>query len=334
MAIRARAARVRPDPRKGQFPQIRSIGRPWEPHKDIYHFLLKRSWAGFFCVVVLGFLLTNAAFGLLYASQPEGISNARPGSFEDAFFFSVQTMATIGYGTMAPVTRFAHVIVTVEAMVGILSVALVTGITFSKFSRPSARIVFSDKMVIAPRNGVPHLMFRLANWRHNQVLEAQLRLILLVTEKTTEGETLRRPYELPLVRDRNALFSLTWLAMHKIDEHSPFFGPDALARLRAQGAQLFVSLYGLDETVGQNIHARYPYSLDDVVWNARFKDLLTDLPDGTRQLNYINFHDIDLLPVTPPPPSATKGDAPAAPLPQQPLPVREKPSPLSQNKIA
>jgi inward rectifier potassium channel len=140
-------------------------------------------------------------------------------------------------------------------------------------------------------------MFRLANWRQNQVLEAHLRLILLVTEKTTEGETLRRPHELTLARDSNALFSLTWLAMHPIDEKSPFFGPGAAARLRNQGAQIFASLYGLDETVGQNIHARYSYRLDDVVWNARFKDLLTDLPDGTRRLDYRVFHEIEVLPL-------------------------------------
>lgn len=280
----------------GRVPTIRAVGRPWEPQKDIYHFLLRRSWLEFFCAVGLGFLAANAVFALAYMSQPGGISSARPGSFEDAFFFSVQTMATIGYGTMAPVTRFSHVVVTIEALVGILTVALVTGITFSKFSRPSARIVFSEKMVIAPRNGVPHLMFRLANWRQNQVLEAQLRLILLVTERTLEGETLRRPYELPLVRDRNALFSLTWLAMHKIDQASPFFGSHALERLRAQGAQIFVSLYGVDETVGQNIHARYPYTLDDIVWNARFADLLVDLPDGTRQLDYRVFHEIEPVP--------------------------------------
>jgi inward rectifier potassium channel len=291
-----RARRARSNKRRARLPTVRAVGRPWEPQKDIYHFLLGRSWFAFFCAVALGFLTANAMFAVVYMSQPGGISGARPGSFEDAFFFSVQTMATIGYGAMSPVTRFAHIIVTVEALVGILTVALVTGITFSKFSRPSARIVFSEKMVIAPRNGVPHLMFRLANWRQNQVLEAQLRLILLVTERTLEGETLRRPHELPLVRERNALFSLTWLAMHKIDEHSPFFGPDALPRLRAAGAQIFASLYGVDETVGQNIHARYPYTLDDIVGDARFVDLLVDLPDGTRQLDYRVFHDIEALP--------------------------------------
>lgn len=278
----------------GPIPNIRAVGRPWQPTKDIYHFLLRRSWAAFFLVVATGFLCANAVFALLYVAQPGSIQNARPGSFEDAFFFSVQTLATIGYGGMAPVTRYAHIIVTGEALIGILSVALVTGITFSKFARPTARIVFSDRMVVTSRNGVPHLMFRLANWRQNQVLEAQLRLAILLTETTAEGETLRRPHELALTRDRNPLFSLTWLAMHKIDETSPFHGPGALERLRAQKAQLFVTLYGVDETVGQNIHARHRYELEDIVWGARFHDLLTDLEDGSRLLDYRVFHDIDL----------------------------------------
>ncbi|HEX2660245.1 MAG TPA: ion channel [Polyangia bacterium] len=287
------------------FPPIRAIGRPWEPQKDIYHFLLRRSWSGFFLVVTVGFLLANAFFATLYVLQPGGIQNARPGSFEDAFFFSVQTIATIGYGGMAPGTLYTHVVVTIEALVGIISVALVTGITFTKFSRPTARVVFSERMVVAKRDGVPHLMFRLANWRHNQVLEAQLRLVLLLTEVTAEGDSLRRPQELTLVRDRNPLFSLTWVAMHKIDESSPFFGPNALETLRAQRAQLFVTLYGVDETVGQNIHARHRYGLDDIVWGGRFRDLLIDLDDGSRQLDYRVFHEIDL--------DARRGDLPDDP---------------------
>jgi inward rectifier potassium channel len=295
-ASRAQPRRVQAAPPAGlgPIPNIRAVGRPWQPTKDIYHFLLRRSWTAFFLVVASGFLCANALFALLYVAQPGSIQNARPGSFEDAFFFSVQTLATIGYGGMAPATRYAHIVVTGEALIGILSVALVTGITFSKFARPTARIVFSNRMVVTSRNGVPHLMFRLANWRQNQVLEAQLRLAILLTETTAEGETLRRPQELALTRDRNPLFSLTWLAMHKIDEASPFHAPGALERLRREKAQLFVTLYGVDETVGQNIHARHRYELDDIVWGGRFRDLLTDLEDGSRLLDYRVFHDIDL----------------------------------------
>jgi inward rectifier potassium channel len=219
------------------------------------------------------------------------VTNTRPGSFEDAFFFSVQTMATIGYGGMTPATRFAHVVVTVEAMTGILSAALITGITFAKFARPTARVLFSDKMILAPRDGVPHVMFRVANWRHNVVVEAQLRVILLVTERTREGESLRRQVELALVRDRTPLFALTWTVMHLVDAGSPFFGADALRRLRDSGAEIYVTLTGLDEAMGQ-IHAQYSYRLEDIVTNVRFADVMSVHPDGTREIDYRRFHEV------------------------------------------
>jgi inward rectifier potassium channel len=274
-------------------PQIRAKGQHRAPYEDIYHWILTRTWPQFFGTVGLAFLFINTLFATLYLLEPGSIANARPGSFEDMFFFSVQTLATIGYGGMSPATRYGHVIVTLEALTGIVSVALMTGITFAKFSRPTARILFSEKMVIGPRNGVPHLMFRMANWRHNQVVEAQLRLILLLTEVTQEGETLRRPTEVPLVRDKNPMFALTWMAMHRIDESSPFAD---LEKLRTQGADLFLTITGYDETIMQNIHARYTYKLDDIVVNARFADIITVHPDGYRELDYTRFHEIIKIP--------------------------------------
>jgi inward rectifier potassium channel len=272
-------------------PRVRAIGRRFAPHRDVYHYVLTRSWAEFFLFMFVAFLGANALFALLYWAEPGSVTNARAGSFEDAFFFSVQTMATIGYGGMTPATRFAHVVVTIEAMTGVLSTALITGITFAKFARPTARVLFSDKVVMAPRDGVPHLMFRMANWRHNLVSEAQLRVIVLVTERTREGETLRRPIELPLVRDRTPLFAFTWTAMHLVDAQSPFFGPDAMDRLRAMGAEIYVTLTGLDEVMGQ-IHAQHSYRLDDIVTNVRFVDVLTLRPDGIREIDYRSFHDV------------------------------------------
>jgi inward rectifier potassium channel len=283
-------------PRASNRPRIRAIGQRFAPHEDAYHYVLTRSWTEFFLLMGLAFLGANALFATLYWAAPGSVSNARPGSFEDAFFFSVQTMATIGYGGMTPVTRYAHVVVTIEAMTGILSVALITGITFAKFARPTARVLFSDNVILAPRDGVPHLMFRVANWRHNLVAEAQLRVIVLVTETTREGETLRRQIELPLVRDRTPLFALTWTVMHLVDAQSPFFGPDALARLRALNAEIFVTLTGLDEAMGQ-IHAQHSYRLDDIVANVRFADVLTLHADGTRELDYRRFQ--ELVPLAP-----------------------------------
>jgi inward rectifier potassium channel len=183
----------------------------------------------------------------------------------------------------------------VEAISGILSVALITGLTFAKFARPTARVLFSEKIVIGRRNGVPHLMLRMANWRRNMVVEAQLRVLVLVDEVTAEGEKLRRPIEVKLVRDRNPMFILSWTAMHTIDETSLFHGPDALDRLRAQRADIIVTFSGLDETIGQSIMARYRYTLDDIVFGVRFRDVLTLQDDGTRLLDFGKFHDIEPL---------------------------------------
>ena len=285
-----------PPPRSSNALRIRTLGRRWAPHEDLYHTVLTSSWWQFFLFVACAFLFANSVFALAYVSQPGSISNARPGSFEDAFFFSVQTMATIGYGTMAPATFFGHVMVTFEAILAMLGVALITGITFSKFSRPTARVLFSDKVVIGPRNGAPHLMFRMANWRRNTILEAQLHVILLVEETSEEGHVMRRPNDLPLVRDRNPLFSLSWTAMHKIDETSPFFGPDALLRLKERKAQIFLTLMGTDETFSLTVHARRSYQLSDIVVGAQFADVLSVLEDGTRLIDYRSFHDVVRVP--------------------------------------
>lgn len=276
--------------------RIRVRGRPWAPHQDLYHFVFTRPWWQFFVLVSAAFLGANTLFALAYSLQPGSIANARSGSFEDAFSFSVQTMATIGYGGMSPATRLAHALVTLEALCSILGVALVTGITFAKFARPTARVLFTAKAVVTPRDGVPFLSFRMANARHNRIVEAQLRVILLTAEVTREGEQLRRVTELSLVRDRTPLFMLSWTAMHRIDEQSPFYGEDALERLRQRRGELFLSLMGLDETHGQTIHASCSYSLDDIVWNARFADVLRLRDDGVREIDYTNFHEVVPIP--------------------------------------
>ena len=190
---------------------------------------------------------------------------------------------------MYPLTRYAHMLVVFEAMTGILGIAVITGLTFTRFARPSARVLFANKITITPRDGVPHLMFRMANWRRNRIVEAQLRVVMLVTERTREGEVLRRQVDLPLVRDRTALFFLTWTAMHRIDADSPFHGPAALAGWPSPNAELYLSLMGFDETIGQTIHARHEYALADIVPGARFADVLgsrseRSVPDRLQQV--------------------------------------------------
>jgi inward rectifier potassium channel len=277
------------DPR-ARMPTIIARGRRLAPYEDFYHWVLKLTWAQFFGAVAIAFALVNALFALAYAASPGCVANAT--SYEDDFFFSVQTLATIGYGTMAPLTRYGHLLVSAEALVGLMTTALVTGITFVRFARPTARVLFCDKAVIAPRDGVPHLMFRLANWRRNQIVEAQLSVLVLVTETTREGDAMRRPIPIPLVRSTNSMFALTWTAMHRIDEGSVFHGPEAMERLRALNAEIFLSVTGFDETLAQTIHARFRYALEDVVPNARFADVLTTSDAEVRTIDFDRFHDI------------------------------------------
>lgn len=285
--------------------RVQTVGLVRAPFEDVYHQILMRPWWQFVLLTALAFLGLNLIFATLYFIQPGSVSNARDGSFEDHFYFSVQTLATIGYGGMAPATRWAHAVVTVEAFSGILSVAVITGVTFAKFARPTSRVIFSAKVPITPRHGVPHLMFRMANQRQNLVVEATLRALVLVRESTPEGETLRRPIDLKLVRDRTAIFTLSWTAMHVIDESSPFFGEGAIERLRERGAEIYLSFSGLDETLAQPIHARWRYQLDDIVPNVRFADILDVRDDGVRVLDYRNFDEV--VPLNPPAPAQSNG---------------------------
>lgn len=271
---------------------IRVIGQDSSPHEDLYHSLLSASWRGFFAAIGVVYLLANAFFAGLYLLVPGSIQGARPGVFEDAFFFSVQTMATIGYGGMVPANRYANALVTFEALVGMISMALVTGISFARFARPTARVLFCEKLVISQRNGAPHLMARMANWRNNHVVEAEVRLIVLFTETTREGETMRRQVDLPLVRSRTSFFRLTFVVMHPIVEGSPFFGEGALERLKACDAQILVTLTGLDETLSQTIHARHAYPIEAVIPDARFADVISVGEGGIRTLDYTNFHEV------------------------------------------
>jgi inward rectifier potassium channel len=288
------ARRIRFQPSARSTPLVRSRGQDVPVFEDLYHKVLGMPWWRFFAYVVAGWLGTNLLFAVLYSAQPGCVANAA--GFEESFYFSVQTFATIGYGAMSPATRYGHVIVVIEALMGTLGVALIAGVTFAKFARPTARVLFSEKVVVQLRDGVPHLVFRLANWRGNMVVEGQLRVFILTLEKTREGDVIRTPRELPLVRDRTALFAMTWVPMHRVDERSPFWGGEAaLAALREQRAEIYLAFTGLDETIGQPIHARHRYGLDDIVWNARYVDVLTIEHDGTRTIDYALFHDVEVL---------------------------------------
>ncbi len=264
---------------------------------DLYHSWLAARWRLVFLVVVVLYLAVNSVFAGLYLLLG-GIENARPGSFADAFFFSVQTIATIGYGKMSPVTVPAHLLVTLESFCGITGVALITGLMFAKFARPTARVLWSEVCVVAMQDGVRSLMLRVANARGNQVAEANLRVGLLRNETTAEGESVRRMHDLRLVRGNSQVFALSWLAVHPIDEQSVLYGatPESL---RAQHAELYVSLSGLDETFNQTIHSRHAYAVDEIRWGERFVDLIGALPDGRIGIDYTRFHQTKPAPLDP-----------------------------------
>ena len=268
----------------------------WKPDlwHDFYYFLISTSWPVLLALFAVSFLAANALFGGAYAVFG-GVDNARHGSFADGFFFSVETMGTIGYGEMTPRSTLAHWLVTVEAMLSMLGVAVVTGLVFAKFSRPRARVVFSDVAVVTARNGVPTLMFRVANERANHIAEAQLRVTLMAPEVTKEGDRLRRMMDLPLLRSQSSAFVLTWTAMHPLNSGSPLYGatPEQLAE---QQVEVLVTFTGFDATLSQSIHARHSYIADEIHWNARFVDILQVLPDGSRRVDYTRFHDIELQP--------------------------------------
>jgi inward rectifier potassium channel len=266
--------------------------RFWRPAAldDLYYYLLTAYWPVLLLMIAGLFVAANLIFALAYFLDG-GLEGGRPGSFADAFFFSVQTMATIGYGKVSPASTFANLMVAAEAVTGLVGLAMVTGLVFAKFSRPTARVRFSSVAVIAPRDGVPCLMFRMANLRGDRIVEASIHVALGRYDTTAEGDTMYRIHDLKLLRHQNPIFSLSWTAIHPIIEDSPLIG-ETRESLAALKAQIVVSLTGLDETFNQTIHARHQYNIDDIVWNARFADVFNRLPNGEVKIALDRFDDV------------------------------------------
>ncbi len=269
---------------------VRRVGLhiPWRA--DLYHRALTLRWWQFLGLGCVIYLVINVLFAGLYLLQPGSISGARPGGFADAFFFSVQTIATIGYGQMSPATLYANSLVTVETMTGLVFLALSTGVVFARISRPTARVVFGHVATVAPQDGVPTLSFRTGNERSSQILEAAVTVTLLRYERTQEGVAFRRFYTLPLARSHTPVFALTFTVMHHIGPDSPMHGATA-ASLAAEDAELLISVTGIEETTSQTVHARHSYLPDEILFGHRFADIFSTDPDGTRVIDYTRFHE-------------------------------------------
>jgi inward rectifier potassium channel len=272
-------------------PRVERLGATGGYFSDLYHFLLVASWPRLLAMLTVLYVGSNCLFAVAYLLGGDSIQGGRPHSFADAFFFSVQTMATIGYGNLLPRTVWANILVTFESLIGLLGLAVLTGLIFAKFSRPTARVLFSRVAVIAPWEGVPALIFRIANQRGNQIVEAHIHVVLARNEATAEGEVFRRLHDLDLIRDQTALFAFSWTVIHPVGDASPLHEATRASLVESE-AEIIVSLTGLDESFSETVHARYSYRAEDIVWGARFVDVLSRLPDGRPHIDYSRFHDV------------------------------------------
>jgi inward rectifier potassium channel len=265
--------------------------------RDLYHALLKANWWQVIGLITGLFLLVNVFFACSYLAVG-GLVNARAGNFADAFFFSVQTMGTIGYGSVYPGTLAANLLVTSEAVVGLLVMALSTGLIFQRFSQPRAEVVFSKCFCISLVDGVPTLMGRLGNDRSDPIVNAEIHIDAVRTVKTAEGHLLYRSSNLKLVRDRAISLFRTWNVMHTIDESSPLYNVTP-ASATADELELSVLVTGIDGVTNQQIHARCRYETHEILFGARPVDLLRERSDGKFELDIRKFDHLEPTPATP-----------------------------------
>jgi len=262
---------------------------------DLFHYFMTVSWPQLFATFAAFFLAFDTIFGLAYHLRPGCIANLNPPGFAGAFFFSVETLATVGYGDMHPQTFYGHSVAMVEIFVGLMSLALITGIMFARFSRPRARFIFTKNMVVRPLDSRTTLMIRVANLRQNVVQDASAHLYMTRDEETQEGFRIRRVIDLPLVRAQHPMFQLGWTVMHEIDESSPLHGETAES-LQESDPAFVLSMSGSDQSTGQTLTARAEYSHRDIRWSASFRDILEETADGTLLIDYTNFDEVDPLP--------------------------------------
>jgi inward rectifier potassium channel len=274
--------------------EIVTHGLPRRVFQDLYHYFMTVSWAQLFATIAAFFLAFDVLFGCLYDLVPGCIANLNPPGFAGAFFFSVETLATVGYGEMHPQTLYGHLVSMVEIFVGLMALALITGIMFARFSRPKARFLFASRAVVRPIDGRLTLMFRAANARQNIIQEASAQLRLLRDEVTEEGYRIRRITDLRLVRAQHPVFALGWNIMHAIDDTSPLRDENGDS-LGASAATFILSLSGTDETTGQMLMARAEYASSAIHWNETFRDVLEVGEDGTLCFDYSKFHDVEAL---------------------------------------
>lgn len=262
--------------RDGTF-NVQRLGLPWWRSLNLYHTFVTSSWWTFYGLLATAYLVTNLVFAAGYlACGPDALQGATSTTFQgrlfDAFFFSVQTLATIGYGALSPHGLAANVLVAIEALLGLLAVALATGLSFARFARPQARILFANRAVVAPFGEGAGFMFRLANERSSQLIEVRATVVFSRMVKGPEGKKSRKFDPLTLERDKVMFFPLHWTVVHPITAESPLAGATATSLIDAD-AEIFILMTAFDEASSQTVHSRTSYRADEVLFGSRYKDM-------------------------------------------------------------
>jgi len=284
--------------RDGTFNVVRFGLRPFSS-LSIYHWSLATSWPRFLGMLAVAYLAVNTLFAFGYvlcgvnALQGEAVTSSSA-VFMRAFFFSVQTFATIGYGHVIPMGTAANLLVTLEAFLNIVGVALSTGVVFARFSRPTAKIIYSHHAVVAPYKGINALEFRIANARTSQIIELEAKVILSRIEASSEG-LIRKFRDLNLERTRVTFFPLSWTLVHPIDEKSPLSGMEH-EDLMETNTEILILLTGTDETSSQTVHSRSSYKAEEIIWNASFAPIFKrSQEDGILGMDVGRIHDVSRL---------------------------------------
>jgi len=274
--------------RAGQVEFLKVNTERWD-WRDAYQWLLALSWPRFALFIAAIYVTINLIFAALYSLDGNCIAYLQPGSFVDAFFFSVQTLATVGYGHMYPQTLYGHVVTTLEIISGMFGLAVMTGLIFVRFSRPTARILFSKSIVIAPFNGRPALMLRIANLRQRSLVEAEFRIMFSRNQEIVEDDSYRYFYALKLDFERMIVFPAALTLRHTIDEHSPLFGATPQS-LEASNATFVASVMGIETVIPAAVQTQQNYTWRDVRFGERFVEIYSELKEGQITVDYGRIH--------------------------------------------
>jgi inward rectifier potassium channel len=269
--------------------QIQIIGGETAFWSDLYHRAMTASLPMFLLAGFAFFLINNLVFAVLYLLDPTAVSNVNAPRFLNLFFFSVEAFTTVGFGDMHPANTWGHIVFSLEGYMSLVQTAALTGLIFARFSRPRARVMFAENPVIGSYEGKPHLMFRLANARQNFISDANAQVWILRNEVGANGQRFRRFYELPLTRQQNPTFVLSWTLFHTIDENSMLHNLTA-KDLVNDIYQFIVSINGVDDTSSQELRARKSYNHDQLKWGHQYVDIIEVDPNGTVSLDYRKFN--------------------------------------------